>query len=171
MLMLEFFEENENRFVFKGPKRRSRSKRGGADRWPAVITKVIPIGMNRWEYEWHEMEWFDGEYAPVDDGKFGDGTDAAPYALNYAELDNDGQGLEGYGVDVSPGRDDDFSFTVTMRPITPSSIVNMWYDKANDGQNVPRFQAQNEIGVSAKCQDGPSAGTGNDPASLSGVGS
>ncbi len=137
--------------------------------WVARLTGSSAFGTSlnaRWQYQWEEVRLnTDTEWETFEGGKASDGGDPDTFALNLVEWNNDGQGTEGYGYDVSPRGSDMFSASVTTTAILTGSYVQMWYETqpVEDGESFQRavFQAPNEPAVKVKCtQDTGIGGTG-----------
>lgn len=114
---------------------RARSTPGPLSRFLARITGAAEIAANRWRYDWEEVGIDDdGEARLVVNGRT-HSTHGGAY--NIAELDNDGAGVEGNGVDRAS-----LPEGWTMRPIA-ERIVEMRGPLGDPAAPFCYFEASN----------------------------
>ncbi len=168
MDMMQWHEVHREEIQLKRPTRREIPQAGGKSFWVAQIVSSASLGSEpnaRWQYQWEEVRLnSDTEWEPFEGGKASEGGDPNTFALNLVEWNNDGQGVEGYGYDVSPQGSDMFTASVTTTPILAGSFVQMWFvtEPVEDGAPFQRaiFQAPNEPAVKVNCvQDTGIGGT------------
>jgi hypothetical protein len=120
----------------------------------ARITDAEPIsgGVNRWKYEWHEVEVnASGSFIERVGGRT---SGDLGKAYNSVEADNDGNGIEGPGWDL-----DNAVGNFEIKPIQ-ACVVEMRLQPIDDGAFLPVFAMANVL--DGECEEDTS-GSGGGP--------
>lgn len=104
----------------------------------AKITGSTADGDNKWTYAFTEQERTAGGWQNKTDGRTGSG------AVNSAEANNSGSGVQGNGVDIDGSIFTDNS-DLALKPIQGEPVVRMWEEALADGTKVYTFTLANAI--------------------------